>query len=292
MKAGAPDWWGEIAPTPTGLTEDRYVSAVEVREVNDVDVVGQRASHGGRPLRLPPHDLADASARAEGRARPHRPVRAGRAHRPDARHHYLARARGGPRARLLRSEVRPPAEGRLDRSSPTRSTCTPTGATRRHAWRSASSSCRKGYKPEYRPSRISLGNGVDIDIKAEAVGPGTARLCRAHRAHQDPVVRAAPARAGRAHVPRGDLGLQHADAQLRRLRPQLGARLRLRRRLTRRCCRRAPSCTSSATWTTRRRTRTCPTRATGRARAIVRWPTCSSTSATACRSPTSSSWPR
>ena len=27
MKANAPDWWGALTPTPTGLTEDRYVSA-------------------------------------------------------------------------------------------------------------------------------------------------------------------------------------------------------------------------------------------------------------------------
>ena len=31
------DWWGELQPSsvPTGLTEDRYVSAVEIKEVND-----------------------------------------------------------------------------------------------------------------------------------------------------------------------------------------------------------------------------------------------------------------
>ena len=36
VKANAPDWWGEIDPVPIGLTEDRYVAAVQVREVNDV----------------------------------------------------------------------------------------------------------------------------------------------------------------------------------------------------------------------------------------------------------------
>ena len=30
------DWWGEIASIPLGLEEDRYVSAVQIREVNDV----------------------------------------------------------------------------------------------------------------------------------------------------------------------------------------------------------------------------------------------------------------
>jgi hypothetical protein len=36
MKAGAPDWWGALVPTPTGLTEDRYVSAVQFKEVSSV----------------------------------------------------------------------------------------------------------------------------------------------------------------------------------------------------------------------------------------------------------------
>ena len=35
MKAQAPDWFGSIGTSPTGLTEDRYIAAVEVKEVND-----------------------------------------------------------------------------------------------------------------------------------------------------------------------------------------------------------------------------------------------------------------
>ncbi|MEX2582580.1 MAG: cytochrome c [Gemmatimonadota bacterium] len=44
-----PDWWGEIPSIPIPLEEDRYVKAVEVREVNDVGS-GQdgRATVGGR----------------------------------------------------------------------------------------------------------------------------------------------------------------------------------------------------------------------------------------------------
>src|SRR5262245_55172868 len=37
VKGNAPDWWGEIASTPMGLTEDRYVAALEIKEFNDVD---------------------------------------------------------------------------------------------------------------------------------------------------------------------------------------------------------------------------------------------------------------
>ncbi len=35
MAAHAPDWWGALAPTPTGLKEDRYVSAVQIMEVSN-----------------------------------------------------------------------------------------------------------------------------------------------------------------------------------------------------------------------------------------------------------------
>ena len=36
MDPTAPDWWGQIGDTPTGLTEDRYVAAVETKEINDM----------------------------------------------------------------------------------------------------------------------------------------------------------------------------------------------------------------------------------------------------------------
>ena len=49
MQAGRPDWWGELARIPTGLTEDRYVQSVEIVEVNDVPSAGTgRETVGGR----------------------------------------------------------------------------------------------------------------------------------------------------------------------------------------------------------------------------------------------------
>jgi hypothetical protein len=32
----APDWWGPIGQVPTGLTQDRYIASVEMREVNNL----------------------------------------------------------------------------------------------------------------------------------------------------------------------------------------------------------------------------------------------------------------
>jgi hypothetical protein len=43
MKANAPDWWAQLPPVATGLTEDRYVSAVEFKEISSL-----KGSTGGR----------------------------------------------------------------------------------------------------------------------------------------------------------------------------------------------------------------------------------------------------
>ncbi len=49
VKANAPDWWGEIESVPIGLTEDRYVAALEIKEVNDIPKDGSgRSTVGGR----------------------------------------------------------------------------------------------------------------------------------------------------------------------------------------------------------------------------------------------------
>ena len=51
VKGNAPDWWGEIDSVAIGLTEDRYVSALQIREVNDMPSGGGatgRTTVGGR----------------------------------------------------------------------------------------------------------------------------------------------------------------------------------------------------------------------------------------------------
>ena len=37
MEAHAPDWWGVVPQSPSGLTEDRYVAAMQVLEISDVE---------------------------------------------------------------------------------------------------------------------------------------------------------------------------------------------------------------------------------------------------------------
>ena len=175
---------------------------------------------------------------------------------------------------------RPAAQGRIRASSPTRSTCTRTAATPRRTSRSASSSIRRATSRRCgaRPAR-SFGNGVDIDIKPMEAG----QQLHAYTVLQEHT----KITSFEPHL--------HAPGMRMCLEAIWGFNIQTlscagydhnwvrgydyARRLTRRCCRRARSCTSSATWTTRRRTRTSPIRATGRARATVRSRTCSSTSA-------------
>ena len=47
MKSVNPDYWGALAAVPTGLTEDRYVAAIEIKEVNDSRNKPGRATVGG-----------------------------------------------------------------------------------------------------------------------------------------------------------------------------------------------------------------------------------------------------
>ena len=169
VKAGAPDWWGEIAPTPTGLTEDRYVSAVEVREVNDVGSSGTgRETVGGRyvfhhmiwntrPLDeqqatdpADPFDLAALTGVSPGTTT--WPVHeVGR--EPDFFDPKSARLlKAG--AYVISDSVHLHSNGRDTRAR----------------LEIGFKFMPKGYKPEYRTSRVSLGNGVDIDIKAMESG--------------------------------------------------------------------------------------------------------------------------
>ena len=66
IAAGAPDWWGPFGEIPTGLAEDRYVAAVEMREINDL---GGRL--GGRTVggRFVFHHLCWGTIAADGETR-------------------------------------------------------------------------------------------------------------------------------------------------------------------------------------------------------------------------------
>jgi hypothetical protein len=161
VKGTAPDWWGEIPRVPTGLTDDRYVSALEIKEVNDVSPTGTgRETVGGRfvfhhmiwSTRVMTDDSTPIDPLAAGDDSTSWPVHeVGRT--PDF---FDAKS-----ARLLKA-----GSSIVSDSVHLHSNGRDTTAHLEIAFKFMP----KGYKPEYRRATYALGNGVDIDIKAMEAG--------------------------------------------------------------------------------------------------------------------------
>ena len=152
VKANAPDWWGEIPRVATGLDEDRYVSAVEVKEVNDIKPEGSgRATVGGHYVF---HHMIWSTSILEGEIDPLAaddgttgwPVHeVGR--NPDFFDPKSARLlKAG--ASIVSDSVHLHSNGR---------------DTKAHL-EIGFKFMPKGYQPEYKRALIALGNGMDIDI--------------------------------------------------------------------------------------------------------------------------------
>jgi hypothetical protein len=156
VKAGAPDWWGEIPRVPTGLTEDRYVAAVEIKEVNDAGSGGTgRDTVGGRFVFhhmiwstrvLNDEDAVNPLAAVEdGTSWPvHEVGREADFFDPKS-------------ARLLKA-----GSSVVSDSVHLHSNGRDTTAHLEIAFKFMP----PGYTPAYRRSTVALGNGVDIDIRA------------------------------------------------------------------------------------------------------------------------------
>jgi hypothetical protein len=226
VKGNAPDWWGEVPSVPTGLTEDRYVAALEIKEVNDVDTKAGsgRATVGGRFVF---HHMIWRTQVLDGKT--------DQAQDPlaiftDEESVNWPVHEVGRNADFFDPKSARPAEGRLEhrlRLGPpplerARHEVAPRDRLQADAEGLSADLQARGLRPRQRRRHRHQGDGSQ---------PAAPRLHGAAAAHQAHLLRAAPPRARRAHVPRGDLGLQHPDAQLRRLRSQLGARLRLHGRL-------------------------------------------------------------
>ncbi len=158
VEAGAPDWWGEIESVPVGLTEDRYVASVEIKEVNDVDnrsgsddrqTVGRRyvfhhmiwstrvVDDGANTGQFADRDETDVGWPVHEVGR-----------NPD----MFAPEAG----RLLRA-----GSSVVSNSIHLHSNGVDTRAHLEIGFRFHP----KGYEPEYARARLGLGNGVDIDIR-------------------------------------------------------------------------------------------------------------------------------
>lgn len=150
----APDWWGEISSIPTGLTQDRYVSAVEIREINDVGKGGDegRETVGGRYIVHHMIWRTEAPDDGEGPQVVPWPVHeVGR--NPDMFDHRAGRLlRAG--SSVVSESVHLHSNGR---------------DTRAHL-EIGFKFHPVGYEPEYRRANVNLGNGVDIDIRGDEAG--------------------------------------------------------------------------------------------------------------------------
>ena len=152
VPAVGPDKWTDLGLIPTGLTEDRYASAVEVREVNDLPKAGGTNTVGGRFVfhhmtysSLVPGDRSAEAAVDEGPTS--WPI------------HEVGR----------NADFFPPESGRLLAAGSALS----LGAGHLHSNGRLTKShlefafkfFPKGYKPLYKRASMSLGNSIDIDAK-------------------------------------------------------------------------------------------------------------------------------
>jgi hypothetical protein len=151
VPAHGPDEWTSLGLVPTGLTEDRYVSAVEVREVNDIPKGETTKTVGGRWV---VHHLTYTS------------VKSGEASAADAE----GAGTSWPIHEVGRNaDVFPPDAGRLLATG----SSLDLGATHIHSNGHDTKAhlefgfrfFPKDYKPKYKRSPVLLGNGNDIDVK-------------------------------------------------------------------------------------------------------------------------------
>ncbi len=148
VEGGAPDWWGDIPSIPTGLTQDRYVKSVEIREVNDRDMSAAGGTVGGRNIvhhMIWSTQVFNEDGSSDGIQVPW-PV------------HEIARNPDifdEDSGRLLRAN-----SYLVSNSVHLHSTGVDTTGHLEIGFRFHP----EGYKPKYPPSFIGLGNGVDISI--------------------------------------------------------------------------------------------------------------------------------
>jgi len=141
---------------PTGLNEDRYVSAVEVREVNDIPRTGSTSTVGGRYVfhhmtyeSIVEGERASSGANEGGGSWPiHEVGRNADIFPPEAGRLLAAHSSLSLNAGHLHSNGRE-TKGHLE---------------------FAFKFFPKGYTPIYKRATMRLGNGIDIDVRPNASG--------------------------------------------------------------------------------------------------------------------------
>jgi hypothetical protein len=165
VKAGAPDWWGEIPRVPTGLAEDRYVTALEVKEVNDLPSTGSgRSTVGGHYVF---HHMIWSTRVIDDQHPDREPTALGsffdEGSTPWPVHEVGRNADffGPDSARLLKAN-----SSIISDSAHLHSNGRDTKTHLEIGFKFAP----KDYKPKFRTAFVSLGNGVDIDIEGMQAG--------------------------------------------------------------------------------------------------------------------------
>ena len=157
VPAVGPDKWGSLGTVPTGLTEDRYVASVEVREINDIPPSGGTTTAvGGRYVfhHMTYESVAPADAvLPEGEsASTSWPI------------HEVGR----------NPDIFPPEAGRLLAKNSSLALSAyhlhSNGRETKSHLEFAFRFFPKGYKPQYRRSPLRLGNGIDLDVKSDRAG--------------------------------------------------------------------------------------------------------------------------
>ena len=149
VEGTAPDWWGDIKSIPTGLTEDRYVASVEIREINDVREQGpsDRETVGGLYVF---HHMVWSTRVLDDSSQP----TVGWPVHEVGRNPDIFDPEGG---RLLRA-----GSSLVSNSTHLHSNGSDTRAHLEVGFRFHP----RGYEPKYREVFFGLGNGSDIDIEA------------------------------------------------------------------------------------------------------------------------------
>jgi len=147
VKAGEPDWWGDIAPVRIPIEEDRYVKSVEIREINDVPTEGTgRETVGGRFVI---HHMVWGTVNEEGQG--------GRQTWPV---HEVGR--NGDVFDVDAGRLLTAGSYIVSESTHLHSNGLDTKARLQFGF----TFHPEGYEPKYRESILGLGNGSDIDIRA------------------------------------------------------------------------------------------------------------------------------
>jgi hypothetical protein len=145
VPASGPDQWGDFGLIPTGITKDRYVQALEIREVNDIPKDVPTKTVGGRFVFH--HMTYTSTAPGNEGGGTSWPI------------HEIGR----------NADLFPPEAGRLLAANSVLSLSAghvhPNGRATKSHLEFGFKFFPEGYQPIYKRANLILGNGIDLDVK-------------------------------------------------------------------------------------------------------------------------------